>query len=64
MMIKPEPVVSKATADEIKRLLIRTVNEEQVKLQELKVWNWRKTGTAQIARGGVYLKNIYLHFWI
>ena len=22
-----------------------------------------KTGTAQIARGGKYLKNIYLHFW-
>lgn len=61
---KPEPVVSKATADEIKRLLIRTVNEgtgKAARIEGLEIGG--KTGTAQIARGGVYLKKYISSFF-
>ena len=61
---KPEPVVSKATADEMKRLLIRTVEEgtgKAAKMDGLEIGG--KTGTAQIARGGVYLKKYISSFF-
>lgn len=61
---KPEQVVSKKTADEIKRLLIKTVNEgtgRAAKIDGLEIGG--KTGTAQIARGGKYLKKYISSFF-
>ncbi len=61
---KPEQIISKQTADEIKRLLVRTVNEgtgKAAKIQGLEIGG--KTGTAQIARGGKYLKQYISSFF-
>jgi cell division protein FtsI (penicillin-binding protein 3) len=61
---KPERVVSKQTADEIKRLLIRTVEDgtgRSAKIDGLEIGG--KTGTAQIARGGRYLKEYISSFF-
>ncbi len=60
---KPEKVISKQTADEMKRLLIRTVEEgtgKSAKISGLEIGG--KTGTAQIARGGKYLKEYISSF--
>ncbi len=60
---KPEQVISKATADEMKRLLVRTVEEgtgKSAKMYGLEIGG--KTGTAQIARGGKYLKEYISSF--
>ncbi|MBP9490243.1 MAG: penicillin-binding protein 2 [Aliarcobacter sp.] len=61
---KPEQVVSKKTADEIKRLLVKTVNEgtgRAARIEGLEIGG--KTGTAQIARGGKYLKKYISSFF-
>ena len=61
---KPEQVISKQTADEIKRLLIRTVEDgtgKSAKISGLEIGG--KTGTAQIARGGQYLKKYISSFF-
>ena len=61
---KPEQIISKQTADEIKRLLIRTVNEgtgKAARIDGLEIGG--KTGTAQIARGGKYLKQYISSFF-
>ncbi len=60
---KPEKVISKKTADEIKRLLIKTVNEgtgRAARIEGLEIGG--KTGTAQIARNGKYLKEYISSF--
>jgi cell division protein FtsI (penicillin-binding protein 3) len=60
---KPEKIISKATADEMKRLLVRTVEEgtgKSAKMYGLEIGG--KTGTAQIARGGKYLKEYISSF--
>ena len=61
---KPEKVISKDTADVMKKLLIQTVNEgtgKAAKMEGLEIGG--KTGTAQIARGGVYLKKYISSFF-
>jgi len=61
---KPEKVISKQTADEMKRLLVRTVQEgtgRAARIDGLEIGG--KTGTAQIARGGVYLKKYISSFF-
>ena len=60
---KPEKIISKQTADEMKRLLVRTVEEgtgKSAKMNGLEIGG--KTGTAQIARGGKYLKEYISSF--
>jgi cell division protein FtsI (penicillin-binding protein 3) len=57
-------IISKKTADEIKRLLIKTVNEgtgKAAKIEGLEIGG--KTGTAQIARRGKYLKEYISSFF-
>ncbi|MGB5792861.1 peptidoglycan D,D-transpeptidase FtsI family protein [Poseidonibacter sp.] len=61
---KPERIISKKTADEIKRLLIKTVDEgtgKAAKIDGLIIGG--KTGTAQIARRGKYLKKYISSFF-
>ncbi len=57
-------IITKKTAREIKRLLIKTVNEgtgRAAKIEGLEIGG--KTGTAQIARGGKYLKKYISSFF-
>ena len=59
-----DQVISKETAEEIKRLLIKTVDEgtgTEAKIDGLEVGG--KTGTAQIARGGKYLRRYISSFF-
>lgn len=61
---EPEKVVSKKTANEIKRLLIKTVEEgtgRAAQIDGLTVAG--KTGTAQIARKGKYLRKYISSFF-
>ncbi|UTJ06064.1 peptidoglycan D,D-transpeptidase FtsI family protein [Arcobacter roscoffensis] len=61
---EPEKVISKKTANEIKRLLIKTVEEgtgRSAQIDGLTVAG--KTGTAQIARRGKYLKKYISSFF-
>lgn len=61
---KQEQIVSKKTADEIKRMLVKTVNEgtgRAAQIEGLEIGG--KTGTAQIARGGKYLKKYISSFF-
>jgi cell division protein FtsI (penicillin-binding protein 3) len=60
---KPERVVSKETAETMKKLLIKTVNEgtgRAARIDGLEIGG--KTGTANIARGGKYLKKYISSF--
>ncbi|QKF68159.1 cell division protein FtsI / penicillin-binding protein [Arcobacter venerupis] len=60
---KPERIISKQTADEMKKLLVRTVEEgtgRSARIEGLEIGG--KTGTAQIARGGKYLKEYISSF--
>ena len=60
---KPEKIISKETAEAMKKLLIKTVNEgtgKAAKIEGLEIGG--KTGTAQIARGGKYLKKYISSF--
>ncbi|QKF72517.1 cell division protein FtsI / penicillin-binding protein [Aliarcobacter faecis] len=60
---KPEQIISKATALEMKRMLVKTVDEgtgRSARIQGLEIGG--KTGTAQIARGGKYLKKYISSF--
>ena len=60
---KPEKIVSKQTADLMKKLLVRTVEEgtgRAARIEGLEIGG--KTGTAQIARGGKYLKKYISSF--
>ncbi len=60
---KPEKVISKETALEMKRMLVKTVDEgtgRSARIQGLEIGG--KTGTAQIARGGQYLKKYISSF--
>lgn len=62
--IKDEKIISKKTADEIKRLLIKTVDKgtgREAQIPGLEIGG--KTGTAQIARGGKYLKEYISSFF-
>ncbi|WP_044417344.1 peptidoglycan D,D-transpeptidase FtsI family protein [Halarcobacter anaerophilus] len=62
--IKDERIITKRTADEIKRLLIKTVDKgtgKAAKIPGLEIGG--KTGTAQIARGGKYLKKYISSFF-
>ncbi|CAM3570347.1 peptidoglycan D,D-transpeptidase FtsI family protein [Arcobacter aquimarinus] len=61
---KPEFVISKATADEMKRMLVKTVTDgtgKAARMNGLEIGG--KTGTAQIARGGKYLKKYISSFF-
>lgn len=61
---KPEKVISKESADIMKKLLIQTVEEgtgRSAKIEGLEIGG--KTGTAQIARGGRYLKEYISSFF-
>ncbi|WP_368029633.1 peptidoglycan D,D-transpeptidase FtsI family protein [Arcobacter sp. s6] len=61
---KPEKIVSKQTADLMKKLLVRTVEEgtgRAARIEGLEIGG--KTGTAQIARGGKYLKKYISSFF-
>ncbi|PUE63500.1 peptidoglycan D,D-transpeptidase FtsI family protein [Arcobacter caeni] len=61
---KLEKVISKETANEMKKLLIKTVNEgtgRAARIEGLEIGG--KTGTAQIARGGKYLKEYISSFF-
>ena len=61
---KPEKIISKPTADLMKQLLVQTVNEgtgRAAKIEGLEIGG--KTGTAQIARGGKYLKQYISSFF-
>ncbi len=61
---KPEKVISKETAEKMKKLLIQTVEEGTgiaAKIDGLEIGG--KTGTAQIARGGKYLKQYISSFF-
>ncbi|MGA1940466.1 peptidoglycan D,D-transpeptidase FtsI family protein [Arcobacter sp. YIC-310] len=61
---QPQKVISKKTAREIERLLIKTVEEgtgRSAKIEGLTVGG--KTGTAQIARRGRYLKKYISSFF-
>ena len=60
---KPEKVISKETADLMKKLLVKTVEEgtgRAARIEGLEIGG--KTGTAQIARGGKYLKKYISSF--
>lgn len=60
---KPEKVISKETAEAMKKLLIKTVNEgtgRAARIEGLEIGG--KTGTANIARGGKYLKKYISSF--
>lgn len=60
----PKQVISKKTADEMKRMLIKTVNEgtgKSAKVAGLEIGG--KTGTAQIAGGTGYLKKYISSFF-
>ena len=62
--MKNKRVISKETANEIKRLLIKTVDSgtgRASKIEGLEIGG--KTGTAQIARGGKYLKKYISSFF-
>lgn len=62
--LKDKRIVSEKTAQEIKRLLIKTVDEgtgSAAKIEGLEIGG--KTGTAQIARGGKYLKEYISSFF-
>lgn len=59
-----DQIISKDTANEIKRLLVKTVDEgtgTAAKIEGLEVGG--KTGTAQIARGGKYLRRYISSFF-
>jgi cell division protein FtsI (penicillin-binding protein 3) len=59
-----EQIISKKTANEMRRMLIKTVNEgtgKAAKIDGLIIGG--KTGTAQIARGGKYLKKYISSFF-
>ncbi len=59
-----EQIISKKTANEIRRMLIKTVEEgtgRAAKMDGLTIGG--KTGTAQIARGGKYLKKYISSFF-
>ena len=59
----PEPVISKQTAQEMKRMLIKTVQEgtgKSARIDGLEIGG--KTGTAQIAGGKGYLKKYISSF--
>ncbi|CAM3983208.1 peptidoglycan D,D-transpeptidase FtsI family protein [Arcobacter cloacae] len=61
---KPEFVISKQTADEMKRMLVKTVTDgtgKAAQMNGLEIGG--KTGTAQIARGGKYLKKYISSFF-
>ncbi len=61
---KPEKIISKETADLMKELLVQTVEEgtgRAAKIEGLEIGG--KTGTAQIARGGKYLKQYISSFF-
>lgn len=61
---KEEKIISKETADAMKRLLVRTVEDgtgRAAKIDGLEIGG--KTGTAQIARGGRYLKEYISSFF-
>ena len=61
---KPEKVISKETAEKMKKLLIQTVEEgtgKAAKINGLEIGG--KTGTAQIARKGKYLKKYISSFF-
>ena len=63
-LLKNKRVISKETANEIKRLLIKTVDSgtgRASKIEGLEIGG--KTGTAQIARGGKYLKKYISSFF-
>lgn len=60
---KPEAVISKETSLEMKRMLVKTVTEgtgRSARIDGLEIGG--KTGTAQIARGGKYLKQYISSF--
>ncbi|XPV69183.1 MAG: peptidoglycan D,D-transpeptidase FtsI family protein [Halarcobacter sp.] len=62
--LKNERIITKKTANEIKRLLIKTVQQGTgvaAKIDGLEIGG--KTGTAQIARGGKYLKKYISSFF-
>ncbi len=62
--LKNEKIISAKTANEIKRMLIKTVQEGTgvaAKIDGLEIGG--KTGTAQIARGGKYLKKYISSFF-
>lgn len=62
--LKNERIISEKTAEEIKRLLVKTVQEGTgvaAKIDGLEIGG--KTGTAQIARGGKYLKKYISSFF-
>lgn len=61
---KPEKIISKETADLMKQLLVQTVEKgtgRAAKIDGLEIGG--KTGTAQIARGGKYLKQYISSFF-
>ena len=61
---EPIKVISKRSANQIKRMLIKTVNEGtgvNTKIEGLEIGG--KTGTAQIARGGKYLRRYISSFF-
>ena len=62
--IKDEKIITEKTAKEIKRLLIKTVDKgtgREAQIPGLEIGG--KTGTAQIARGGKYLKEYISSFF-
>ena len=62
--LKNKRIITEKTAKEIKRLLIKTVDQgtgKAAKIEGLEVGG--KTGTAQIARGGKYLKKYISSFF-
>jgi cell division protein FtsI (penicillin-binding protein 3) len=62
--LKNEKIISAKTANEIKRMLVKTVQEGTgvaAKIDGLEIGG--KTGTAQIARGGRYLKKYISSFF-
>lgn len=62
--LKNKRIITKETAKEIKRLLVKTVEQgtgKAAKIEGLEIGG--KTGTAQIARGGKYLKKYISSFF-
>ncbi len=62
--VEPVKVISKRTADNMKRMLIKTVEEGtgvNTKVEGIEIGG--KTGTAQIARGGKYLRRYISSFF-